>query len=85
MTVKEFMDKCRSMPLTPITPGAPSYAELMETETEIWSNDACRGYAMMAMQDAGLDQQTISKVLHVMHYVFDQVSVAEAEQHYHKG
>lgn len=50
MTVKEFMDKCRSMPLTPITPGAPSYAELMETETEIWSNDACRGYAMMAMK-----------------------------------
>lgn len=48
------MDKCHSMPLTPITPGAPSYAELMETETEIWSNNACRGYAMMAMQDAGL-------------------------------
>lgn len=30
-----------------------------------WSNAACTGYCLLAMQRAGLDEKTIEKVLHV--------------------
>lgn len=29
-----------------------------------WSNAACTGYCLLAMQRAGLDEKTIEKVLH---------------------
>lgn len=49
---------------------------------EYWSNDACEGYAIMAMEDAGLDNETIRKVLRIMSYdLFDSVSVDEAKEY----
>lgn len=52
---------------------------------EYWSNDACEGYAIMAMEDAGLDNETIRKVLWIMSCdLFDSVSVDEAKEYYLK-
>ena len=33
-----------------------------------WSNAACTGYCLLAMQRAGLDEKTIEKVLHELHW-----------------
>ena len=50
-----------------------------------WSNAACKGYAIMAMERAGLDAETIKKVASQMTWCFDDTTVKEAEQHYING
>lgn len=50
-----------------------------------WSNDACRGYAIMAMKGAGVDEETIKKVMLELHREFDWTSVEEAAEYYRKG
>ena len=45
-----------------------------------WSNAACTGYCLLAMQRAGLDEKTIEKVLHELHWAFDDTSVEQAEK-----
>lgn len=46
----------------------------------IWSNEACRGYCVDAMERAGLDRETIGKVLSGLHEAFDELTVEEAER-----
>ena len=43
-----------------------------------WRNDACLGYAYLAMKRTGLEEDTIRKVLDEMARQFDFVSVEEA-------
>lgn len=50
-----------------------------------WRNDACMGYAIMAMQRAGLKEATIQKVMSEMKWCFDDTTVEEAAQHYCRG
>lgn len=50
-----------------------------------WNNDACKGYAIMAMERAGLDPETIRKVSGAMTGCFDDTTVAEADRYYVKG
>lgn len=64
MTVFEFMMKC------------PMGAEFVS----IWSNEACRGYCVEAMENAGLDQATIEKVNRGLSQAFDELSVEDAER-----
>lgn len=49
------------------------------------SNAACTGYCLLAMQRAGLDEKTIEKVLHELHWAFDDTSVEQAEKIYCGG
>lgn len=46
---------------------------------------ACTGYCLLAMQRAGLDEKTIEKVLHELHWAFDDTSVEQAEKIYCGG
>lgn len=46
-----------------------------------WRNDACMGYALMAMRRAGLDEETIGKVLMGLHQCFDDTSVEAAAEY----
>ena len=50
-----------------------------------WNNDACKGYAIMAMERAGLDAETIGKVSATMTDCFDDTSVDAAGRYYAKG
>lgn len=50
-----------------------------------WSNTTCRGYAIMAMRRASIDEATIQKVMHEMTRCFDDTTVEEAAQYYYKG
>lgn len=50
-----------------------------------WRNDACKGYAIMAMQRVGLSEETIAKVSRQMTRCFDDTTVEEAAKHYIEG
>lgn len=43
------------------------------------TNEECRGYAVVAMEEAGVDQMTIRVVYHIMHGIFDRYTEEEAE------
>lgn len=45
-----------------------------------WSNDACRGYMIAALQDCGQSREGIQQALSCLHEVFDQITVEEAKQ-----
>lgn len=47
-----------------------------------WRNDACIGYAIIAMEKANIDQETMWKILHEFTWAFDDYTVEEAAQHY---
>lgn len=51
----------------------------------MWRNDACKGYAIMAMERAGFDADTIRKVSAAMTDCFDDTSVDAAGRYYEKG
>lgn len=55
-------------------------AELLAQETSIWTNDACYGYCLRAMEIAGLDRATMENVRRGLHEAFDELSVEEAER-----
>jgi len=47
-----------------------------------WSNGACRGYIILAMENCDFSPEDIKRVVSELHYVFDMRSIEEAEQHY---
>lgn len=49
-----------------------------------WQNDACMGYAIMTMQRASLDDETIQKVIEKMKQCFDDTTVDEAAAAFRK-
>lgn len=71
MTIAEFLGKFQ-----------PSEKPQMMELAEIWSNDAARGYAIAAMEEAGMDRAEIEKVLPHFHGIFDELSVDEAAKKY---
>jgi len=48
-----------------------------------WSNAACNGYSIMAMERAGLDEETIRKVVEQLKWCYDDTTVPEAAQHWY--
>ena len=50
-----------------------------------WRNDSCKGYAIMAMERADLDADTICKVSAAMTDCFDDTTVDAAGRYYAKG
>ncbi len=50
-----------------------------------WSNGACRGYVIWAMENCGFTPDDIQRVVSELHYVFDMKSLEEAEQNYQNG
>ena len=50
-----------------------------------WSNDACRGYVIMAMEDCGFSKKDIRRVVGQLYEVFDLNSVEDAKEKYHSS
>ena len=59
-----------------------SIAEMYVDNIDIWSNYACIGYARIAMQAAGIDEQSIDKVIKELHHAFDDYTIEQAEEYY---
>jgi len=47
---------------------------------EFWSNKACKGYCIAAMQGAGYSREQIREVLEEMTALFEDMSVEEAKE-----
>lgn len=52
---------------------------------EPWSNGACRGYVIMAMENCGFSSDDIRRMMAELHELFGFVSLEEAEAHYQKA
>lgn len=50
--------------------------------TERWSNNACRGYVIWAMENCDFKPDDIQRVVSELSYIFDMKSIAEADAHY---
>ena len=67
---------------TPAQEDAAQPAETLDSLNGPWRNDACLGYAAVAMERADLDEETIRKVMHTLESCFDIISVREAGDYY---
>lgn len=76
MKLVEFMEanKRAGMP--------QSMQDLLIEQTSIWTNNACLGYALMAMEDAGYDEAEIRKFIRLIKDAMEFTGVEEAEEHY---
>ena len=48
--------------------------------TSIWSNDACYGYMIIAMRNAGYKEKDIDTMIRYLHSAFEEYLVEEAEK-----
>ena len=62
-----------------------TYSSIPGLEPDAWSNDACRGYVIMAMKNCGYVGEDIRRMMAELHELFDFVSLDEAEAHYQKS
>lgn len=49
---------------------------------EDWSNEACEGYVMAAMDRVGVDSKVQLKVLEALHELLDFMGVDDAKEYY---
>lgn len=77
MTIQDFM-KLNNAKLP------PELAALYNRDTDVWSQQACYGYCIYAMEDAGYTREQIAEVLHFLHDVMDVVTVDQAAEKYVK-
>ena len=76
MKVVEFLKKNEVLP--------KELADLLTQETSIWTNSACLGYCIRAMENAGFDEEHIKSAVRGMHQAFDELTEEEAEEVYRK-
>jgi len=77
MKVIEYTEKTRAtMP--------EQLAELLLQETSIWTNDACYGYVIAAMEYAGYSREQIIEVTQHLRRCFEELSVEDAEANWQK-
>ena len=50
--------------------------------SQLWSNNACRGYVIYAMENCGFSPKDIRRVVAELYEVFDFHSLEEAQQHF---
>ena len=75
--------------------GAPSIFSLIKEEIPMeydamlaampaqpWSNNACRGYVIYAMENCGFSPNDIRRVVAELYEVFDIRGLEEAQQHF---
>ncbi len=51
---------------------------------ESWSNAACRGYAIRACELAGIDHETMDRIICMFRVCFEELTVKEAEKVYYE-
>ena len=59
-----------------------TYPSIPGLEPDAWSNDACRGYVIYAMENCGFSPSNIRRVVAELYEVFDIRGLEEAQQHF---
>ena len=57
-------------------------SELAALLAQPWSNNACRGYVIYAMENCGFPPADIRRVVAELYEVFDIHGLEEAQQHF---
>ena len=57
-------------------------ADLVALLSQPWSEEACRGYVILALKRCGYRPTEISRVMAELHEVFDFTTPQEAQAHY---
>ena len=83
MTVKEYMERLKKLDAEGYraadgTPASDGFANV----TEIWSNNACIGYCIIAMENAGFDQKQIRGVIDELGAALDWIPLDAAKRKY---
>ena len=65
--------------------GGTLYPELAALLSQPWSNDACRGYVIAAMERCGFKPSDIEQVMVELYEVFDYTTLQEAEAYYERS
>ena len=85
MTIKAFIESMEKANLKPGNPEHGSFSEVMQETTDIWSNNACKGYAISAAIAAGLDKNQTARLIDAMRAAFEEMTVDEAAAFYEGG
>jgi hypothetical protein len=72
MTVAEFVKKLKDVP--------KDFAEELMEVQPIWTNAACRGYMIAALENVGMGREAIIKMMRGLGQAFEDLSVEAAEQ-----
>ena len=72
MTIKDFRDLCKREDIYNFLAGA----------TDIWSNDACKGYVIATLKSMGVSGEQISTVVKELESSFSDLTVDEAAKVY---
>lgn len=84
MTIKDYLDDLQKLDDKFKWSDGKKYSEGIAECTSIWSNDACRGYLIVAAKQLKLSKIEIGKLLRYLNYAFDCYTQDEAEQVYIK-
>lgn len=76
MKVADLLVKSEALP--------KDQAEFLAEIMSLWSNEACMGYLIRAMEIAGFDEEHIRSAVRGMHQAFDELTEEEAEEVYRK-
>ena len=82
MTIKNFLDRLKENDDKFTNPDGLKLSETMEQCTEIWSNDACRGYLLAAAKQLKMQRKLIEAMIAELRFQFDTLSVDDAEKLY---
>lgn len=72
MTVKNYIEKNKVLP--------DGLQDTLLEQTSIWTNEACRGYVIKALERMEKPKDEIEMVISSLNAVFDDFSVEEAEK-----
>ena len=86
MTGLEFLEGLEKQPLVV----APSdwkndYIRFAAQAMEVWTNNACLGYALAAAGEAGLTKEQEGRLVEGMKAAFENMTLDEAESYYLHG
>ena len=83
MKVKEYMERLKKLDAEGYRAAdGTSVSEGIGNDAEIWSNNACIGYCIIAMENKGFDQKQIQAVIDGLGVAFDWIPLDAAERKY---
>ena len=82
MKIREYLESQRRLDRLFTNAEGATFEQMAMESKSIWDNDACRGYAILAMQQVGLNDETIADVVHALRDAFSICTEEEAEKCY---
>ncbi len=83
MTIFEFLESLKKQPLVAAPEEwRPDYIRIATQAMEVWTNNACLGYALAAAGEAGFTTEQKKQLVEGMKAAFEDMTLDEAESYY---